>query len=215
MRVPPRLGKLFKELKVFQRNKKSFASKVFAVADYMAKSTYRATAWKATRFLEPLSKSAVWYWVKQLRSKIRLTEERRRRNLVAVDETCLKSRGERLWVWAAVDPETSETVRLEASWHRSALQALRFLRRMLKLCKGRPRVLVDHGPWYPWALKALRVPYEQVTHGARNRVEAFFSSLKAKTRGFNHNLNSKGVEEGLKCWGRFLNGFTFWRKEVR
>lgn len=214
LKIPPMLGELFRELKVFKRNKKSFVSKVFAVADYMAKSTYRATAWKATWFLEPVSKSAVWYWVKQLRSKIRLAEDKRRRRLIAVDETCLKSRGERIWVWAAVDPETGETVRLEASWHRSALQALLFLKKMLKLCKGRPRILVDHGPWYPWALSALRLPYLQVTHGARNRVEAFFSSLKAKTRGFNHNVNSKSVEEGLRCWERFLQGFTYWRKEV-
>ncbi len=212
MKIPPILGELFKKLKVFRRNRKSLASKVFAVADYLARSTYRATAWKATRFLEPVSKSSVWYWVRQLRSKVQLAEERRRRNLVVVDETCLKSRGERLWVWAAVDPETGETIRVEASWHRSALQALRFLRRVLKLCKGRPRVLVDHGPWYPWALDALRLPYTQITHGARNRVEAFFSSLKARTRGFNHNVNSKSVEDGMKCWERFLRGFTYWKE---
>ena len=48
---------------------------------------------KTTQFMESVSKSSVWYWVKQLRSKLRLAEERRRRNLIAVDETCLKSRG--------------------------------------------------------------------------------------------------------------------------
>jgi len=214
LKIPQKLDALFKELKVFIRNKKSLASKVFAVADYMAKSTYHATAWKTTRFLEPVSKSSVWYWVKQLRSKIRLTEERKRRDLIAIDETCLKSKGERLWVWAAVDAETGETVRLEASWHRSALQALHFLRRVLKLCDGRPRVLVDHGPWYPWALEALRLLYTQITHGGRNRVESFFSSLKACTRRFSHNVNSSSPEEGLRCWERFLQGFTYWGKEV-
>jgi len=214
LKIPPRLRELFKELKIFIRNKKSFASKIFAVADYMTKSTYRATAWKATHFMEPISKSSVWYWVKQLRAKLRLAEERRPRRLLAVDETCLKSRGEKLWIWAAVDPETGETVRLEASWHRSALQALHFLQRTLKLCEGRPKILVDHGPWYPWALDALRIPYLQVTHGARNRIEAFFSSLKAHTRRFNHNVNSSSAEEGLWCWQKFLQGFVYWRKEV-
>jgi transposase-like protein len=67
---------------------------------------------------------------------------------MAVDETCLKSRGERLWVWAAVDPETGEAIRLEAPWHRSA-QALRSLRKALELFRGRPTVLVDHGPRVP------------------------------------------------------------------
>mgnify|MGYP001027954405 CR=1 FL=1 len=115
LKIPQRLGELFKELEVFPRNKKRLASKVFTMSDYLAKSMYRATASKATRFLEPLSKSSVWYWVKQLRSRIHLAEGRRRRNLVTVDKTCLESRGERLWVWAAVDPERGETVWLEAS----------------------------------------------------------------------------------------------------
>lgn len=77
---------------------------------------------------------------------------------------------------------------------------------------GRPLVLVGHGPWYLWALRTLRIPYGQMTLGARNRVEAFFSNLKARTRGFNHNVNSKGVEDGLRCWESFLRGFTYWKE---
>jgi hypothetical protein len=54
LKIPPKLNSLFRELMVFRRNKKSLASKVFAVSDYMAKFTHRATAWKATQFLEPV-----------------------------------------------------------------------------------------------------------------------------------------------------------------
>jgi len=32
-----------------------------------------------------------------------------------------------------------------------------FLRRVLRRCKRRPRVLVDGGPWYRWALDRLRL----------------------------------------------------------
>jgi len=35
LKIPPRLDALFRELKVFKRNKKAFATKVFAVFDYM------------------------------------------------------------------------------------------------------------------------------------------------------------------------------------
>jgi hypothetical protein len=48
LKIPPKLDALFRELRVFRRNKKAFA-----VADYMAKSTYRATARKLEAFLEP------------------------------------------------------------------------------------------------------------------------------------------------------------------
>ncbi len=61
LKIPPRLRELFEELKVFTPNKKSFASKVFALSRLHDKSTYRATASKMKAFLEPVSKSAVWY----------------------------------------------------------------------------------------------------------------------------------------------------------
>ena len=73
---------------------------------------------------------------------------------------------------------------------------------------------MDRGSWYPWALETLRLPYRQVTHGMRNRVESLFSSLKAHTRRFNHNVNSKDVEEGLRYWRRFLRGFQYWREAI-
>jgi len=55
LRAPPRLDELFKRFKVFERNKKSLAVKIFAVFDYLERSTYRATARKLTRFFEPVS----------------------------------------------------------------------------------------------------------------------------------------------------------------
>ncbi|MGB9622621.1 MAG: hypothetical protein ACPL07_02135, partial [Candidatus Bathyarchaeia archaeon] len=113
--VPPEFNGLLRRLKVFQRNRKAFETKAFALIDVLEKSTYRATARKLSRFLEPVSKSAVWYWVKRFRERLRLAGRRRFRPFMALDETCLKSRGERLWVRAAVDPVSGETLALEAS----------------------------------------------------------------------------------------------------
>jgi len=86
----------------------------------------------------------------------------------------------------------------------------------LRLRRGRPLVLVDRGPWYPWTLNALSQLYFYASQQAgypweRNRVEAPFSSLKAHTRRFNNNVNSKGVEEGLERWNLLLRGFQPWR----
>lgn len=39
MKVPSRLGELFRELRVSERNRKPFEVKVLAVADYMGRST--------------------------------------------------------------------------------------------------------------------------------------------------------------------------------
>jgi transposase-like protein len=86
----------------------------------MERPMYGATAGRVTGSMKPISKFAVWCWVESFRRKLRLTRERRRRRIIAVDEAVLEGRGHRLRVWTAVDAETGEAIRLEASRHRSA-----------------------------------------------------------------------------------------------
>ena len=47
-----------------------------------------------------------------------------------------------------------EYLAVYASGERSVARALTFLRRVLKACDGKPPVVVDRGPWYPWAFIA-------------------------------------------------------------
>jgi len=37
------------------------------------------------------------------------------------------------------------------------LNALIFRRRVLRTCENNPVIVVDRGPWYPWALKRLGI----------------------------------------------------------
>jgi putative transposase len=55
-------------------------------------------------------------------------------------------------VWSAVDVDSRELLALEASYGRSSLNALSFLK---KMCTNKPLVLVDRGPWYRWAFERL------------------------------------------------------------
>jgi len=57
---------------------------------------------------------------------------------VAVDETVLKMGGVRIYVWAAVDVHSREVLAIWASFNRMDLDALAFMRTVLKACKGRP-----------------------------------------------------------------------------
>ncbi|MEM0444342.1 MAG: hypothetical protein QXJ73_09350 [Candidatus Caldarchaeum sp.] len=43
-------------------------------------------------------------------------------------------------------------------------------------------VVVDRGPWYPWALKRLGIEYLNETFGNRNKVERWFRKLKNRTK---------------------------------
>jgi putative transposase len=103
--------------------------------------------------LEPISKSAVHYLAKRV-SEIRVTKEPRYRRGIAVDETKLSVKGVHVYVWSAVDVDSKESPALEASYGRSSLNALSFLKKALKMCTNKPLVIVDKGPWYRWAFEA-------------------------------------------------------------
>jgi len=70
----------------------------------------------------------------------------RDRQEIAVDETKIEIDGEEHSVWAAVDCDTLEVLHVDVSPGRSSLDALLFLREVLKACRGRPLVRADRGP---------------------------------------------------------------------
>jgi len=74
---------------------------------------------------------------------------------VAVDETKVSVEDDEVYVWAAVDVDTFEVVHIEVSPGRSDLDALLFIKQVLKRCRGQPVIVVDRGPWYNWALDDL------------------------------------------------------------
>jgi len=55
-------------------------------------------------------------------------------------------------------------------------------------------IVVDRGPWYPWALKRLGLEYFHETFGERNRIERWFRKLKERTKRFYNNINTKSVK---------------------
>ncbi|RLF38747.1 MAG: hypothetical protein DRN12_07965 [Thermoplasmata archaeon] len=46
---------------------------------------------------------------------------------------------------------------------RTSLDAIYFLRKVLKYCDGKPLILVDRGPWYKWAPQRLGLRYDHQT----------------------------------------------------
>jgi len=87
---------------------------------------------------------------------------------IAVDESKLCVKGVWVYVWSAVDVDSGELLALEASYGRSCLNAITFLKKALKLCSNKPLVIVDRGPWYRWALDRLGLEYRHERFGVRN-----------------------------------------------
>jgi transposase-like protein len=98
-------------------------------------------------------------------SEISVAKEPRYRRCIAVDETKLRVKKSYVYVWSAVDVDSKELLALEASYGRSSLNALTFLKKALKMCTNKPLVLVAKGPWYRWAFERLGLEYRYEEQG--------------------------------------------------
>jgi transposase-like protein len=67
----------------------------------------------------------------------------------------VKLHGLRAYVWSAVDVDSGERLAVYASWSRSMLIAIKFMRIVLDRCINKPMIIVDRGPWYRWAMENL------------------------------------------------------------
>ncbi|MCR8501921.1 MAG: DDE-type integrase/transposase/recombinase [Crenarchaeota archaeon] len=65
---------------------------------------------------------------------------------MAIDEIELKVEKTVVYVWSALDVDSEELLALEASYYRSCLNTLKFIRKVLKLCLNKPKIIVDRGP---------------------------------------------------------------------
>ena len=98
--------------------------------------------------IEPISKSDVHYLPKIISSKVKIVLESRYRRCIAIDETELKVEKTIVYVWSTVDVDSKKLLTLEASYCRSCLNTLKFIKKVLKLCLNKPKIIVDRGPWY-------------------------------------------------------------------
>jgi len=69
------------------------------------------------------------------------------------------------------------------------MHAQSFLRKALETCTNKPTFLVDKGPWYPEAFRALGLKWEHRAFGERNRIERWLRTMKARTKRFFNNLS--------------------------
>jgi putative transposase len=202
------LLKAVQDAHVFRRNKRPLESKVVACLLYLSGLSYRGMTYQ-TRLIEA-SHVSVHNWVHALKGLMSRVPRRERR-VVAMDETKLKIHGRQVFVWAAIDVETKELLAVYASYYRSHINTLVFLRRVLDTCTNKPVVLVDGGPWYPWPLERYGLPWLHVTFGYRNAIERLFRTLKERTRRFYNNLTSDRLEN-LQS---FMDVFMLWYNRLR
>jgi transposase-like protein len=204
------LLKAVQDAHVFKRNKRPLEQKVVACLLYLSGLSYRAMTYQ-TRLIGA-SHVSVHNWVHALKGVIS-RPPRRQRKVVAIDETKLKIHGKQVYVWAAIDTDTKELLAVYASYQRSIINTIVFMKKVLETCTdgSKPVVLVDGGPWYPWALNEMGFKWLHVTFGERNAIERLFRTLKERTRRFYNNLPSHRLDN-LQS---FMDVFMLWYNRLR
>jgi len=195
---------------IFERNKIPLETKVLACLLYLSGLSYRCMTLQ-TGMIRACYRS-VHYWVQKLKSMTSKAQKKHRR-IVAMDETKLKVNGAQLFVWSAIDTDTKELLAVYASYQRSSINAMVFVKMVLETCTNKPVVLVDGGPWYPWALERYGLKWLHITFGERNSIERYFRTLKERTKRFCNNINSR--VEGIQSLTVFLNLFMLYYNHLR
>jgi len=202
------LIRIVKKRKVFKRNKKSLEVKVIAgLLYYFGLSTRKVS--KVLSLFEEISHESVRKYYHSLR-KVFKEPRKKRRRLIAVDETVLKVGKTRIYVWTAIDVDTMECLGIWVSTTRNFLDATTFIKSTLKFCKNKPTFVVDRGPWYPLAFLILRLKFKQETFGDRNAVESFFSILKKRTKAFHNRFPHNSTLSTTLSWlNSFYHAYNF------
>jgi putative transposase len=205
------LLKAVQDAHIFRRNKIALETKVLACLLYLAGLSYRGMTLQTG--IIPACYRSVHYWVQQLKC-ITSRVPKRVRRFVAIDETKQKVNGRQLFVWSAIDIESKELLAVYASYQRSSFTALMFVRMVLDTCiNKKPVILVDGGPWYPWAFERCGLRWLHITFGERNAIERFYRTFKERTRRFYNNINARVSK--IRSLTVFLNLFMLWYNHLR
>jgi transposase-like protein len=175
---------------LFRSHRYSPLEKIYSVILFTAGLSLRDLSERLC--LTGASRKSVRIWVHRFSSLFK--PSKRARRLVAVDETVLKVNGQTCYLWAAIDVDINEILAVYASRGRGIPCAVKFLRKVLDSCEGKPVIVVDRGPWYRWALERLGITYFHEAFGERNKIERWFRELKERTKRFYNNVNSKTLK---------------------
>jgi len=93
---------------------------------------------------EEISHESVRIYYHRLK-KILKQPEKKKRRLIAVDETKIKLENRQIFIWSAVDVDTKECLFILATDGRSGFHAYAFFKEVLRFCESKPEIVVDRG----------------------------------------------------------------------
>lgn len=159
-----------------------------------------------------VSHVAVWEWINKLGDKLagcgwkpanKLPEE-----IVLMDETVVKQRGESFTLFAALNPSNRNVVHIDVFPTRNYYTTRKFLKEIEELYGELPHTIVTDGAvGYGGAFDQLRINHVILKHDIRNRIERWFQELKRRINTFYASFNGKNVETTQNWLRQFI---WFW-----
>ena len=92
-----------------------------------------------------------------------MTEKKKKRNLIAIDETVVKANRKKYYVFSALDIERNELILMRVYTARNYLTAKSFVKEVLNYSENKPKFVVDKAPWLRRALESLGLEFEHET----------------------------------------------------
>ena len=154
-----KLKKVIEKLNLFERERTPTEVRILGIATYIQTSSTRRTAKILSEFY-PISHTAVWKWIKKVEKKLSISTEKKKRNLIAIDETVVKANKKRYYVYSAVDVERNELILMKVYPTRNWLVTKSFVKEVLRYCENVPKFVIDKAPWLTQALESLKLEFK-------------------------------------------------------
>jgi len=207
-----RLVEWIEDRKIFCRERKSNKQRALGMLLYNAGLSYEKAGMFACASYE-----AIREWYQKGKELFEQSIERKRRKWIAVDEKEITVNGVTIYIWGAIDLDDEKTIAVQVSYGRSHLEAMIFLKKVKRVCKGRlPRVFIDGGKWYPWTLERLGFHrYTVVSFGPRSAVERFFGDVEWRIRRFWNGFSGGCSRDSMERWVIAFAGFRNYMKDSK
>ncbi len=178
---------------------------------------YAGLSYKKAGMFAGASYEAVREWYQKGKELFETSTKKKKRKLVAVDEKEITINGTTIFIWGAVDLDDEKILAVWVSFGRSGLEAKAFLKKVRSTCKGRlPRIFVDGGTWYPWAMDQAGFQKRTVvSFGPRSAIERLFGDIECRIRRFWNGYIGKYSRESVERWVKAFAGFRNWMKDSK
>ena len=104
-----KLKELIEGVNLFERERTPMEIRILGIAMYIQTSSTRRTA-KILSEVHLVSHTAVWKWIKKFEEKLPISTEKKKRNLIEIDETVVKANRKKYYVFSALDIERNELI---------------------------------------------------------------------------------------------------------